>query len=128
MSLCPTCRGEMRPLFSGEFCPKDCDRPAPQSRCPPGGNALPYLHIDAVTGRKWEVTRVPGSTFGSLDELTAAYPDVDRGHWISRSASIDAGIKSAGSDLAGNPGWKWPIMAYIGVNSTCDLLIFKEVT
>jgi hypothetical protein len=32
---CPTCKGEMRALFSSFFCPKDCDRP----RCdlPPSG-------------------------------------------------------------------------------------------
>lgn len=27
MSTCPVCNGPMKPLFTGSFCPKDCDRP-----------------------------------------------------------------------------------------------------
>lgn len=27
MSKCPDCRTEMKPLFSGEYCPNDCDKP-----------------------------------------------------------------------------------------------------
>lgn len=27
MSKCPTCQSEMKPLFVGEYCPNDCDRP-----------------------------------------------------------------------------------------------------
>lgn len=31
MSTCPTCNGPMRPLFTGSFCPRDCDRPTTRS-------------------------------------------------------------------------------------------------
>lgn len=27
MSECPVCKGPMKPLFTGSYCPKDCDRP-----------------------------------------------------------------------------------------------------
>lgn len=27
MSFCPTCGAAMKPLFVGEYCPRDCDRP-----------------------------------------------------------------------------------------------------
>lgn len=29
MNNCPTCSGPMVPLFTGSFCPKDCDRRPP---------------------------------------------------------------------------------------------------
>lgn len=28
--VCPHCKGPMKPLFTGFFCPKDCDRPHSQ--------------------------------------------------------------------------------------------------
>ena len=49
--ICPTCHGPMKPLFTGSFCPRDCDRPAAAT------SARQHL-LRGIGGSDWLVERV----------------------------------------------------------------------
>ena len=53
MSTCPTCQGPMRPLFTGMFCPRDCDRSTARS----ARNEFLFLHC----GIQYRVIRLTGN-------------------------------------------------------------------
>ena len=57
---CPTCKSEMKPLFVGFFCPRDCDRKSAGSSGKPG-EWVEFNH----RGKRWrarKVKKIPGGT------------------------------------------------------------------
>lgn len=58
MSKCPECKTEMKPLFNGEYCPLDCDRP----------EVLAKRRADALSKAADELSKnkVPVDPFGGF--------------------------------------------------------------
>lgn len=58
--ICPVCSGPMKPLFTGFFCPKDCDRAAPST----GSGIDRFVFTWTYKGKaeRWEAVRGDGET------------------------------------------------------------------
>lgn len=71
MLTCPTCKGHMKPLFTGFFCPNDCDRtPRPLK------STDAFIHVH--DGTRWQVWLAD-----SIDRVLPL--EAQRGWWISKS-------------------------------------------
>ena len=112
---CPTCKGVMKPLFTGSYCPKDCDRPRSGIVVTGTVTLHGYLNTFVWNKRRWGIRRVTESK------------DTEQS-WKSDRAHIDAMV--ADPIAYGQQHWRTvdpPGMRSSRTNALFDLVVFDDL-
>lgn len=97
---CPVCKGPMKPLFNGLYCPNDCDRKQPPQS---SADAEPHQETDdsvtfVSTGGGWQkISRSAAqAAYSNKKSVRSIHADPDGSIWVTDGAGNRIKITSNG--------------------------------
>lgn len=123
LTVCPVCNGPMKPLFTGFFCPKECDRPKQVVAVHPSISDPSDIYIFKHNGQTWSAY---------LEKVKSPGDSAWRGWWYDSShgdATWTTDAFGVQDSLGVSTGPGWP-PSQQDLNRLCDcgswLIVFRR--